>query len=202
MNTTNPLEIHIHLEDGRIVRFVQQDAELAKQQLAHLQPTKLFAQPLIMLGGADSLTTFQMTQVARIEFIAEHTPDYPFYNGVLDIQQITPDEFRARYSAKTFAALRQEAQTIPDKPITVFSEMELVNGERLFFQVCVKVEERLPLEQGMFVSQLFGAHGLHARRSGGNGISVVNPANIARFTLYPSPPILPPGTWQASRVIQ
>ena len=201
MDTPNPLEIHVHLEDGRIVRFIQQDAELARQQLAHLQPTKLFAQPLMMFGGSDSLTTFQLSQVARVEFIAENTPDYPFYHGVLDIQQITPDEFRARYHPQTFAALREKAQATPDTPITVFTEMELVNGERLFFQVCVKVTERLPLEQGIFVSQLFNAHGLHARRQGG-GVVIVNPANIARFTLYPSPPTLPPGTWQASRVIQ
>ena len=201
MDTRNPLEIHIHLEDGRIVRFIQQDEELARQQLAHLQPTKLFAQPLMMFGSADSLTMFQLSQVARVEFIAEKTPDYPFYHAVLDIQQITPDEFRARYHPQTFATLREKALATPDIPITVFSEMELVNGERLFFQVCVKVTERLPLEQGIFVSQLFNAHGIHARLPGG-GIVIVNPANIARFTIYPSPSTLPPGTWQASRVIQ
>jgi hypothetical protein len=197
---TSPLEIHVHLEDGRVQKFLQQDPQIAQNLLTHLQPTKLFSQKVLLMGGTDSLTAFQMSEVVRIDLIAPQTPDYPFYNGVLDIQQITPDEFQQRYHPQTFAALRQSAQAHPGEPITVFSELELVNGERLFMQVCVKMEQRLPLEQGIFVSQLFAANGLHGRRREG-GVVIINPANIVRFTLYPAPPTLPPGTWEASRII-
>lgn len=195
------LEIHVHLEDGRVTKFEQNDPLLAQKLLDNLQPTRLFAQKILLFGSTDSLNAFQLTQVVRIDLIASNVPDYPFYNGVLDIQQITPDEFKQRYHPQTFVALRQAAQDSPGEPITVFSEMELVNGERVFMQVCVKLEERLPLEQGIFVSQLFSAHGLHGRRRDG-GILIINPANIVRFTLYPAPPAVPPGTWEAARMIE
>ncbi len=202
-NTTEPvqpaLEIHVHLEDGRITRFVQNDVALAQSLLAQIQPTKLFGQKVLLLGSADSMSAFQLDKVVRIDLIAHNTPDYPFYNNVLDIQQITLDEFHERFHSETFAALRQIALEHPGDPLTVFSEMELVNGERIFMQVCVQVSQRTPLEQGLFVSQLFGAHGLHGRRRGG-GVVILNPASIVRFTLYPPPPGLPPGTWQAARL--
>ena len=194
------LEIHVHLEDGRVQKFQQPDTQAAQNLLAHLQPTKLFGQKVLMLGGADSLTAFQLSEVVRIDLISAQTPDYPFYNRVLDIEQITPDEFQQRYRPQTFAALRQSAQAHPGEPITVFAELELVNGERLFIQVCVKVEERLPLEQGIFVSQLFSTTGIHCRRREG-GVVIVNPANIVRLTFYPAPTTLPPGTWEASRIL-
>ena len=194
-----PLEIQLHLEDGRITRFVQHDAAQAQDTLAHVQPTKLFGQKVLLLGDGGSMSAFQLDKVVRVDLITTETPDYPFYNGVLDIQQITPDEFHERFHSETFMALRDIALAHPGDPLTVFSEMELVNGERVFMQVCVQVSQRTPLEQGLFVSQLFGAHGLHGRRRGG-GVVILNPASIVRFTLYPAPPSLPPGAWQAARV--
>lgn len=198
---TTPLEIQVHLEDGRVAKFQQTDPTVIKHTLDSFQPTRVFAQKVLMFGDDQSLSAFQVNTVARIDLVAPYVPDYPFYNGVLDIQMITPDEFKERYTPKTFVALQQHAQENPGEPITVFSEFELVNGQRLFQQVCVRVEERLPLEQGMFVSQLFHAHGLHGRCREG-GVVVVNPTNILRFTLYPPPPTLPPGAWAANRIIE
>jgi len=196
---STPLEIQVHLEDGSVAKFQQSDPETIKQLLDNFQPTRVFSQRVLMFGDGSSLSAFQVDKVVRFDLIAPYVPDYPFYNGVLDIQMITPDQFEERYKPQTFVALRQRAQETPGEPITVFSELELVNGQRLFQQVCVRVEERLPLEQGIFVSQLFNAHGLHGRCQGG-GVVVVNPANILRFTLYPAPPAFPPGAWAATRI--
>ena len=195
-----PLEIQVHLEDGRVAKFQQTDPVMIKYTLDNFQPTRVFSQKVLMFGDSDSLSAFQVNFVARIDLIAPYVPDYPFYNGVLDIQMISPEQFKERYTPQTFADLREKAQATPGEPITVFSEFELVNGQRLFQQVCVRVEERLPLEQGIFVSQLFNAHGLHGRCPGG-GVVVVNPSNIVRFTLYPPPPTLPPGAWAAKKMV-
>lgn len=196
---SSPLEIQVHLVDGSVAKFEQTDPVAIKHTLDTFQPTRIFSQKVLMIGDGDSLSAFQTSSVVRIDLIAPYVPDYPFYNGVLDIQMISPDQFKERYVPQSFAELHAKAVANPGEPITVFSEFELVNGQRLFQQVCVRVEERLPLEQGIFVSQLFTVHGLHGRCPEG-GVLVVNPTHIVRFSLYPAPPALPPGTWAAKRV--
>lgn len=193
-STATALEIHLHLEDGRIIKFAQNDAVTAQKILSHIDPHKVFAQPPIIFSGKHSLTTILPSAIVRIDLIGENLPNWPYLHNVQEVQEISEEEFRQRFRPELAA---QPAR--PGEIVTAYAELELVNGSRIFVEVRIEVEERLPADQAVFIQQLFIAGGLHARKRGG-GISLVNPAKLVSFSFYPGPPVLPPGTWEAERL--
>lgn len=197
--TTSLLEIRIHLEDGRVAVFHQEDAQKAQRLLDHIQPGKLFAPPILGLGSATKMTAFQSRLVTRVDVIATTLPAWPFYGGVVDLQEITRENFENETRADRSQEPSVEEAARLQIPIQVYSELEMVSGERIFLRVCLKLQQRLPLEQGLFMQHLFASTGLYARRLGG-GMVIVNPANVVRMALYPGSPTLPPGVWDAEHI--
>jgi len=200
MMNAAPLKIQIHLTDGTIAGFTQHDAAAIEKILSHIQPDKLFAPRLLILGSDASMTAFPTATVVRVDFIADNLPEWPFHHNTANIAEIAEGEFRQRFNLQDYEPVRQ-TRIIPDGRLTVFAELELLNGDRSFFEIHTidSTAPRLPLEHMMFLQQLFAASGLHAGRRAG-GILVINPANIVRFTLYPGPVDPPPNCWPASRV--
>lgn len=190
-----PLEIHIHLEDRRITKYVQSDPESARNILDHIQPGKFFAQRQLIIQGIQSMTALQCSRIVRVDLITSDPPHWPFHNQTESITEISEQEFAERYRPGGPIAL-------PSGQVgTLYAEMEMTSSERIFFELRVhgQSEEILPLDQGVFIQQMFAGTGMHAHRRGGGWI-LVNPANILRFTTYPGPQSAPPGSWRASRI--
>jgi hypothetical protein len=198
---SNLLEIQVSLSNGKVYHFVQNDPTIVQKTLDHIQPNKLFSPANLSIGGDHSLSTVLSSAVVRIDLIGNNLPEWPFYHGTANIEQITPQQFQERYRPEDFTPARVETAQINQDLISVFGEIELLNGDHLLLQVHTHLQMRLPLEQGIFIQQLFTASGLHARRQDG-GYIFLNPHNIACLTLHPGPPDIPPGAWVASRVIK
>ncbi len=195
--STAALEIHIHLEDGRIVKFTQPDAALAKKILDHIQPNRFFLQSHLIIDGDYAITTFPCAGICRIDLIGDSLPVWPFH-FVTDMQQIPEEEFQRRIQPEPRAGQTPPPPAVGSS-IMAYGEFELVNGERLFTALEIQVEQRLPQDLGHVIQQIFSLGGMHARRQEG-GIVLINPAKIVRLAIHPGPSTTPPGAWQAHRL--
>ncbi len=194
------LEIQVHLSDNNIACFRQSNPEVVQGILAHLQPDKIFTQRQLILADDHSVTVYPCSAVARVDFVMEGYPNWPFHRNVTDIVEITRDEFQARYDPQT---LRAGRRFLPGETACAFGEMELANGQSIFREVHYLVppsepgQERLPMDRNVFFHQLFTAPSLHMRRRGGGGI-LINPAHLLRVTFYPGPSDVPENAWNVN----
>lgn len=193
----SPLEIHIHLCDSNIARFVQCDPQISCRLLDRIQPDKVFTQRQLILADDNSVTVYPCSAVARIDFVMEGFPGWPFHRNVIDVMEITEKEFKARYDPRNS---RTERPFQPGEIVCVFGEMELDNGERIFREVWIQVpradleSERLPMDRNIFFQQLCLAPNLYVRRRGGGAI-LINPEHLVRMTFYPGPADMPANAW-------
>jgi hypothetical protein len=187
------VEIHVHSIDGYVSAFVQNDSEAVRRLLDHVQPNKIFEQRQLVVASAHSMTVFPCASIARVDLVMDGYPDWEFHFGVSSVQEITEEEFRQRYRPRRDPDPRLLP---PGAPVTVFAEIELANGERLFTEIHTHLEARLPLEQSIFFQQLLTAPSLYSRKLGGGAI-LLNPATIVRLTFYPGPPNTPPNALPA-----
>ena len=191
------LEIHVHLEDGRVAKFVQSDPVLARKTLTLIHPGKLFSQRLITIHGDHSLTAYPCASIVRIDFVTDMALDWPFHHGAIAIDQILPTEFEERCLAAITARRKSSGPPTPGEPITLYAQQELVNGERLFLEVHTTLQVRTSVDQNVFINNLFSSGGLHARRREG-GMIIVNPAKLVSMALHPGPMEYTPGSWLAN----
>ena len=187
------LTIQVHLEDGQTVSFAQTHPQAVRTLIDHLQPTKLFTQHHIAIGGVHSLTAFPCARIVQVDFIAPNLPQWPHFHGVHTLVEITEEQFRERYQPESYDRLT------PGEVSIVYSEIELINGKRHFVEVTAELESRMPQEQNIFLQQLLSGGGLHITRSE-VGLIVVNPIHIVRISLYPGRQALPPNAWVAEPI--
>jgi hypothetical protein len=193
------LEFYIHLQDGRIVRFAQSDPEIANALLDRIEPTEFFSRQHFAIGGDQSMTAFRSSAVVRIDFVTEHMPEWRYPDGIQSVQELTEGEYRERYRPELHGG-RAVIGAEPEGAETVFAELEMVNGERVFLEVHVGRTEAaapVPLNQADFIEQLFTSGGMHAGRRG-SGVILLNPATIVRLSFYPG--AAQPDAWPAHRL--
>src|SRR5579872_7018018 len=129
------LEIHIHLVDGSIGRFVQDDPAEARKLLEAIQPGKVFQQRDLVIAGRYSLTVYPCTAVARVDFIMDGHPGWPFHRNVRDAMQITHEEFQERFLPTAKDEERTARIVTPGETVVAYAEAELLNAERLFVEL-------------------------------------------------------------------
>jgi hypothetical protein len=190
------LEIHLHLEDGRVTRFAQHDEAIARMIMHQIHPGKLFDLGALVLGDKEAVVAFQPSNVVRVDFVTDIDPHWPLPQNLLDIQEITRDDFRERYCPEN------DNHGLPDwMPFHLhhahFAEVELVNGALVWMQAHIRAEMRFPMDLSMMLQHIFSARGLYAKRHRG-GLMVLNHASIARLTFYPGMHQVMPGVWQAT----
>jgi hypothetical protein len=187
------IEIHVHGIDGQVSRFVQSKPEAAQKLLDHIHPNKVFEQRHLMIASAHSFAMFPCASIAQIDLVMDSSPDWPFHNAISDSLQITAEEFQQRYRAE---------KASPDRPLThgapviVYADIELANGSHLYNEVHTHVEQRLPVEQAIFLQQLLSVPSLYTRRRGGGAV-LINPIHVVRVTFYPGPQSTPPNALPA-----
>lgn len=186
------LEIHAHLADGRIAKFVQEDPVAAQAILAHIQPNKVFSQHHISLGDGHSLTTIPCATIVRLDLITPNPPEWTYHHGAHSIREVDEADFRTGFKPDALET------SVPGDIVTVYAEIELANSARFFVEVQARVEPRLPMEQIVFIQQLYVSGGLQFRTQ--RGVAIINPANITRMTFHPGPAQIPPGVWMAASV--
>ena len=64
--------------------------------LKGIRSTKVFAADIITIAGDYSLTTFVTSRVNRVDLIAEDLPLWKYPDDILDVVELSEDEFRER----------------------------------------------------------------------------------------------------------
>ncbi len=179
MNMPAVLEIRVHLEDGHVTEFVQNDPVVAQRILEAIQPNRLFTAPQLLIGSDHALTAFQPRLVVRLDLITDLDPRWSSSSVPLKTVEITEEEFETRCHP------RRDVQRLPSREMVVFNVAEMINGDRIFLQTYMSgLEKRkLPTDVSTFIQQVMTSGGLLARGRA-SGYIVLNPARMLRFTSY------------------
>ena len=155
----------------------------------------MFAGNIITIAGDYSLTTFVASRVNRVDLIAEDLPLWKHPTEILDVVELSEDEFRERSHLSDPARLEQRRSPKQTGEFAmVFVEVELTGGNRIFLAAEIKVA--LEAERLYRLHMLFSAPAVHFRLPQG-GTSILNLKNLVRFTMNPGPDVTPMGVWPA-----
>ena len=187
------MTIDIHLINGNVVTFEQEDAAEAAILLERLHPDRMFNQPVVIMAGAKSLTSIPTTAIVRIDVNMPVEPGWPFHFNAKDVVVIEEKEFDDWHRREPEWATRLMPTTPGDLYIS-YARAELSNGENLYLEVKIEADLRMPFDRGLMIRNLFSAHHLHARRREGGSV-VINPQHIVRMTMFPGPPETPHHSW-------
>lgn len=185
MSETPPLlEIRIHLTNGNVESYVQDDAATVQQILSDIEPQKIFPQPHTIVAGLYSMTAYARSSITMVEFVMDKYPDWSFPLGIDDIEEISQEEFWQRYRPGHDDYFLRDQQRKVGEPYVSFIEIELISGRRVYAQVQMKVIPEL--DRLDFIKMVLGAPSIYGRRQGG-GVTFINIANVARFGFHPGP---------------
>ena len=191
--------IRIHLTDGSVESFVQTDEVEARGIWDRVEPSRLFAQPRLVLAGEHSKSVFVSAQILRVDFIQDTFECWQFPGGYSDVVELSEDEFKkhAHLDRPELMAKRKHPTPVGDLLVS-FLKLHMVGGKPLFLMVEFPV--KLPAESQSFMQFLLSKGGFHMRLRGG-GIGVVNLAHLAGYTVYPGVAETPSDTWPAEPVL-
>ena len=193
------MEIRIHTESGSVETFFQDNTALVASMLKGIQSTKVFASNVITIAGEYSLTSFATSRVNRVDLIDEDLPLWKHPGDILDVVELSEDEFRERSHLND--PTRLERRRTPKQTgefALVFVAVEMTGGTRIF--LAAKIRVGLPAERLQRLRTLFSAAAVHFRLAQG-GTAVVNLKNLVRFTLNPGPDVTPIDAWPAHHLV-
>ena len=187
------LVIQVHLTDGSVESFSQTDEAEAQKLWQRIEPSRLFASPRLVLAGEHSKSVFVTAQVVRVDFVRESKECWEFPGGFSDIVELSESEFRknARLDQPELMAKRSQHTPVGDLLVS-FLKLHMAGGRSLF--VMVEFPVKLPAENQSFMHFLLSKGAFHMRLRGG-GVSVVNLAQLASYTVYPGVAQVPADTW-------
>ena len=160
-----------------------------------IQSTKVFTGDTITIAGDYSLTTFVASRVNRVDLIAEDLPLWKHPADILDVVELSEDEFRERSHLNDPARLEQRRSPKQTGEFAVvFVEVEMTGGNRIFLAAEIKVA--FEAERLHRLHMLFSAPAVHFRLPQG-GTSILNLKNLVRFTFNPGPDVTPIDAWPA-----
>ena len=189
------MEIRIHTQSGLVETFFQDNPALVASILKGIQSTKVFATNIITIAGDYSLTSFVASRVNRVDLIDADPPLWKYPDDVLDVVELSEDEFRERSHLNDPARLeRRRSPKQTGQFAVVFAEVDMVGGTRIFLAAKLKVG--LPAERLQRLRSLFSAAAVHFRMPQG-GTAILNLKNLVRFTLNPGPDVTPIDAWPA-----
>jgi hypothetical protein len=187
--------VRVHLEDGSIESFVQDDLTTAKRLWETIDPIRLFSQPRVVIAGKYSKSVFVGSAIARIDFVQQFCPCWEFPTGYSDIVELPEPDFRKGAHLDQPALMPDREQHTPVGDLLVsFLKLQFRNGPPLFLMVEFSVN--LPAENQSFMRFLLSRTGFHMRLRGG-GVGVVNLGQLAGYTVYPGVAQVPSDSWTA-----
>jgi len=194
------MEIRIHTESSSVETFYQDNPALVASILKGIQSTKVFASNVITLAGEYSVTTFATSRVNRVDLIDEDLPVWKHPDDILDVVELSKDEFRERSHLDDPARLeRRRTPKQTGEFALVFVAVAMTGGTRLFLAAKIKVG--LPAERLQRLRTLFSASTVHFRMREG-GTAILNLKNLVWFTVNPGPDVTPIDAWPAHHLVR
>jgi len=189
------MEIRIHTESGLVETFFQDNPALVTPILKGIQSTKVFTAEIITVAGDYSLTTFVTSRIIWVDFIGEDLPAWKYPADIVEVVELSEDEFRERSHLNDPAGLeRRRNPKKTGESAVVFADVEMKGGSRIFLAAKIKVG--LPAERLQRLRTLFSATAAHFRMRQG-GIAILNLKNLVRSTFNPGPDLTPADAWPA-----
>lgn len=191
--------IRIHLTDGSVESFAPTDAAEAQKLWDRIEPSRLFAQPRIVLAGEYFKAVFATEQILRVDFIQDTYECWQFPGGYSDVVELSEAEFRKHAHLDEPELMARREQPVPVGDLLVsFLKLHLAGSQPLFLMIEFPVKP--PDESLSFIKFLLSKGGFHLRLRGG-GIGVVNLAHLAGYTVYPGVANVPVDTWIAEPLL-
>ncbi len=191
----NKMKILIHTQGGSVETFFQDNPALAARIVRGIQSTKGFTGDIITIAGDYSLTTFIAARVNRVDFIAEDLPLWKHPADILDVVELSGDEFRERSHLNDPARReRRRSPKLAGEFAAGFVEVEMTGGNRIFLAAEIKVP--FEAERLQRLRLLFSAPAVHFRLPQG-GLSILNLKNLVQVTFNPGPDVTPIDAWPA-----
>jgi hypothetical protein len=200
MTDAKELKICVHLKDGSVARFVQEDPEAIRRTLDQVRYGTVFARPALMLSSEEQLVLYPTSAITCLDLIIEPLPEDLIGPGGGEeggdplAWQTTEENWRQRYDGlRRDDALTRRSLGVEGDPIVVFGEIAVMGGEVFFLEFFLY----LPSvgQQRQFLRHLLSQPYVPFRGKEG-GLSLINPANILRHSFYPSP-VPPAEAWPA-----
>jgi hypothetical protein len=189
------LTIRIHLTDGSVHSFVQNDAAAAQKLWDELDPARLFTRQRIVIGSEHSKSVFVCSEITRVDFLQDSFQCWEFPGGYSDIVEISDEELRQHAHLDQPALMVKREQPAPVGDLLVsFTKLHMRGGRPLF--VMIEFPVKLPAESQSFMQFMLSKGSVHMRLRGG-GIGVLNLANLAGYTVYPGVAQIPADSWMA-----
>jgi len=168
--------------------------------LKGIQSTKGFTGDIITIAGDYSLTTFIASRVNRVDLIAEDLPLWKHPADILDVVELSEDEFRERSHLNDPARLERRRSPKRTGEFAVgFVDVEMTGGNRIFLAAEIKVPFEAERLQRLRI--LFSAPAVHFRLPQG-GTSILNLKNLVRVTFNPGPDVTPINAWPAHHLFR
>ena len=173
------MEIRVHLEDGHVTTFIQDDPLIANNILEAIQPHHLYLTPQLLIGSDHVLTAFQPHMIVRVDLITDIEPSWLSSPSPLNTEEISKDEFEIRCHPNC------DTQYLPTQEPVIFGVWEMINGARIYLQTYTNglEEKKLPVEVSLLIQKVMTSGGMLARGRE-SGYLVLNPARMLRFTSY------------------
>ena len=186
--------IRVHLTDGSIESFTQDDPAKAKEIWESIDPPRLFAGQRIVLAGTRSKSVFVSCEIIRVDFIQQAFTCWEFPQGYSDVVELSETEFRKHAHLDEPELMPRREQPTPAGDLLVsFLKLMFKRGAPIFLMTELSV--KLPVENQSFMRFLLSKTGFHMRLPGG-GISVMNLANLAGYIVYPGVAQVPADAWK------
>jgi len=192
-NTAPYLEVRFHLADGSTEHFIQETEATARRILDNLRPAQLFKQSRIMLAGTYSMTALVPAHITRIDFASTDFACWDFPAGLSDVVAVPEEMFREQAGLDDPTRLQKRGQSrVAGDAFVAFIDVQMRGGEHVYLMIEGAVD--LPAERFQRVQLFLSGANLHARLPEG-GMTILNLANLVRFTAYPGPAEAPTDAW-------
>ncbi|MEW6304934.1 MAG: hypothetical protein AB1705_15780 [Verrucomicrobiota bacterium] len=198
MSDTPPLKINVYHASGLISEFVQYDQAAALEFLGQLQPRKIFTPRVLVLSGDFSVSNIVSHQVSRIDFLTQENVPCEFPDWISDLTVVpTHEEFLTATGLDRGEPARRSHSFFPGEEFEGHIACHLLGAEPVYARVRGTMSVAVELRSRLV--HLFELPALQFKRPDG-GITIVNPANLVRITMFPGPPGLGSDVWPVESI--
>jgi len=181
------LTITVHLANRCVHVYDQDPEEVVVENLARIEPERVFTDTTWTIGGPHHVSTFLTRQILRVELRSPHLPAWPFAAGLDEIRLVSFEDFESR--ANEVRRIEHSELQLADGGIY---ESLAVLEDSLGGQTPVRaLGKSVPSAiRAKWLSHLLEGPCLHVRKSADTSI-LFNTANLAGVFSYPGLPERP-----------
>ena len=181
MHDTQHLSFDVHLDNGRILHFEQDDPVAVASALQRLQPTRVFAEEQLVVAGDTHTTTLPTRAILYIHMRFDKMPEWAFRSDH-EVEQISAEDFA------DVAARRVQREQAPSGNFIAHAEMNLVNGSSIYLRATGQAP---PIALRARASIRLLEQSSLMLRSAEGGLLAIRPASISSLAIYPGAPEVP-----------